>query len=516
MSNQLPVSYTTEETRTAIESAAAAGAGDYKCLVCIFLFGASDSHNMVIPYGNGNPNRSLYETARAYGVRLGDKNVTNQFSNELDSMTLNDAGGPGTSPGGGAPAYEWALHPSLTGLRSDWYDGDLAIVRDVGVLNRPTTKELYNTNPNDLYRPDRLFAHNIQQLAWQKALPFRSPESTGWFGRTTNLLDEFFNPDMRVSSGCISVSGANPQTFAYSPKVNVVYPATIIPGGDSRSYANFDTTRDNFYHKNSPDASPVGYPPLPKNNVMNAFSRIFRNSVDSQAAVNSNGGGWVENDGGIGTQLEAIFDNANTEIINTTLDTPDPNDVNGSNPRTLPNSYFINIMKNVAKVIYSRGDVSGVGFNQRRQLIFSGVGGWDNHNNLRYFHDPNLKTLDICIKALRDAVKLMGLENNVTIFTETDFGRTFRSNGTFGTDHAWSGHSFVVGGAVKGGMYGPEPDYTLGGDKDVSNLGRFIPNYSIEQYYGTLLKWFDIPDAQIPLVLPAINLFTPSDIGFMN
>lgn len=514
MSNKLPISYTTQETRFAVENAAASTSGDYKCLVCIFLFGASDSHNMVVPYGNANPNRSLYEIARAYGVRLGDKNVANQFSNELDSMTLNGPNGPGTSPGGGAPAYEWALHPSLTGLKNDWYDGDLAIVRDVGVLNRPTTKELYNTNPDNLYRPDRLFAHNIQQLAWQEALPFRSPESTGWFGRTTNLLDDFFNPDMRVSSGCISVSGANPQTFAYSPKINVVYPAITIPAGDWRLYSNFSAVRDNFYHKNSPNASPVGYPPLPKNNIMNAFSQIFKNSVDSQEDVNTNGSGWSVNDS-IGAQLEAIFTTASTEVLNTTVDTPDPNDISGSNQRPLPNSRFVDIVKNIAKIIYSRGDVNGVGFDQRRQLIFSGVGGWDNHNNLRYFHDPNLKTLDICIKALRDAIKLMGLDDNVTIFTETEFGRTFRSNGTFGTDHAWSGHSFVVGGAVKGGMYGPEPDYALDGSKDVSRLGRFIPNYSLEQYYGTLLKWFDVPEGQIPLILPAIDLFTPTDIGFM-
>jgi len=500
MSNQLPESYKSSSTVQSMELAAGSTESDYKCLVCIFLFGASDSHNMVIPYGNSNPNRSLYEIARAYGVRF--------ENSELEQSILF-----GTDP-------QWALHPSLSGLLSEWNDQKLAIVRDVGVLNRPTTKEQYLTNPSDLYKPDRLFAHNIQQLAWQKALPFRSTESTGWFGRTTNLMDDYFNPDMRVSSGCTSVSGANPQTFAYSPKVNVVYPAVVIPGGSNRgaNYALFTTARDNFYHKFSSDLSPVGYPVLPQNSIFNAFSQIFKSSVDSQESVNTNGQGWDENDGGIGTQLEAIFDNASALVSSTIVETPDPTDPTGVTKfeRPLPNTYFVNTMKNIAKVIYSRGDVEGVGFNQRRQLIFSGVGGWDNHNNLRYFHDPNLRTLDICIKALTDALKLMGVYDDVTVFTETEFSRTFRSNGTYGTDHAWSGHSFVVGGSVKGGMYGPEPNYTLGGPLDVSNLGRFIPNYSLEQYYGTLLKWFDVPENLIPLVLPAMGLFSPLDIGFMR
>lgn len=511
MANQLPENYISDSTiqslTTASDNAAAAasaaGVEDYKALVCIFLFGAVDSHNMVVPYGESNTNRSKYETARALGVRLEESELTNTLL--------------GTNP------EEWALHPQLPNFFTEWNNNKLAIVRDVGVLNRPTTKELYQTNPNDLYRPDRLFAHNIQQLAWQTALPFREPKSTGWFGRTTNLIDEVFNPDSRIGSSCISVSGANPQTFAYSPKVSVMFPATTIPEGNNRGLNNdtFTTGRDDFYHKNSPPSSPVGYPRFPRNVMYNAFNQVFNNSVDSQKDVNTNGQGWNANDNGIGKQLEDIFSNAYDDILSTKVNVPDPTQADpfaAENliERSLPNSYFLSTVKNIAKIIYSRGDVGGIGFDQKRQMIFSGVGGWDNHNNLRYYHDALLRSLDICIKALRDAIELMGLGDNVTIFTETDFGRTFRSNGTYGADHAWSGHSFVIGGAVKGGMYGPEPDYELGGPLDVSNLGRFIPNYSIEQYYGTLLKWFDIPEEQISLVLPAIDLFTPTDIGFMN
>lgn len=510
MSNKLPDSYISEETIQSLQESFNASGDDYKCIVCVFLFGAADAHNMLVPYGPTNPNRALYNVARARAVRL--ENI------ELESTLL--SGGPGTSPKDipGAPAYEWALHPSLEGMHQEWNNSSLAIVRHVGVLNRPTTKFEYINNPDGLYVPDSLFSHNSQVLTWQAALPFKALQTTGWFGRTSSLIDRVFNAQARVDSGTISVAGASPQTFAYSPKTTVVFPGFTISPGDNRGSSNdlFVRARDNFYHRNSPLGSPIGYPPEPVNNIYNAFSRIFRNSVTSQEDVNVNGQGWDPNDGGIGTQLEQIFIDAVEVLSEETVIVPDPLSPNETYTLQVPAQGFIFSMKNIAKIIYSRGDSNGIGFKQMRQMIYSGLGGWDHHNSLRYHHDTRTRTLDICLKALIDALKLMGVYDKVTIFTESDFGRTFRSNGTYGVDHAWATHCFVMGGAVQGGLYGPEPDYTLGGPKDVSTLGRFIPEFSLEQYYGTLLKWFDVPEELIPLILPAIDLFDPKDIGFMG
>ena len=52
----------------------------------------------------------------------------------------------------------------------------------------------------------------------------------------------------------------------------------------------------------------------------------------------------------------------------------------------------------------------------------------------------------------------MGLGNNVTAFTISDFGRTLTSNSD-GTDHGWGSHHFVVGGAVQG--HGRNPSRPL-------------------------------------------------------
>ena len=77
------------------------------------------------------------------------------------------------------------------------------------------------------------------------------------------------------------------------------------------------------------------------------------------------------------------------------------------------------------------------------------------------------------------------MENSVTLFTHSDFGRTLTSNGD-GADHAWGGVQYVVGGAVRGqNVYGEYPLLQIGSAQDVGG-GRFIPTTSADQYAATL------------------------------
>ena len=485
MSNALPSDYISPATKLLLSSAAQNATG-YKALVCIFLFGANDSHNTVVPYDG--PNRALYETARPYGVRVG--------LSEVASTILT-----GTDP-------VWALNPVMAGFKERWDEGNLAVVRDVGILNKPTSKTQYLSGGPE-YKPDRLFAHNVQQVSVQAAVPFKALPNTGWFGRTSNLIDEIYNPTATIGSSTISSSGTATQLGSYGTKISSVYPPVVIGAGNARgsNSTDFYNARDLFYHKN-------GLPKFDRNIMHNAFRDIFRNSLNSQEDLNANVTSWDPLDGGVGAQIEAVFTAASALISSTTLTTPDPTTTSGVITGTsLRATSFLTTIKNIAKIIYSQGVT---GLDQSRQMMFAAMGNYDHHSNLRVNHDAHLATLDISLNALNDALILMGMQDKVTIFTETDFARTFRSNGTYGTDHAWAGHNFVVGGAVQGGVYGPEPDYTLGGSKDISTLGRFVPTFSYEQYYGTLLKWFDVPPELIPLVLPALPLFSPADIGFMG
>jgi uncharacterized protein (DUF1501 family) len=122
-----------------------------------------------------------------------------------------------------------------------------------------------------------------------------------------------------------------------------------------------------------------------------------------------------------------------------------------------------------------------------------------------------------------------GIADKVTTFTASDFGRTLASNGD-GSDHGWGSHHFVVGGAVKGKeLYGTAPVVSInnpanqpGYDGHVGQ-GRLIPTTSVDQYAATLAKWFGVPDADLPSILPNITHFGgsldginyPRDVGFM-
>jgi uncharacterized protein (DUF1501 family) len=109
----------------------------------------------------------------------------------------------------------------------------------------------------------------------------------------------------------------------------------------------------------------------------------------------------------------------------------------------------------------------------------------------------------------------MGMEDEVTTFNLSDFGRSIGNNGD-GTDHAWGAHHFVLGGAVTGGLYGKLPDLTLGGVDDISSKGRLIPSTSMSQYLGTIVKWFGADEAMLNGLFTERGNFTEKDLGFMG
>jgi len=109
------------------------------------------------------------------------------------------------------------------------------------------------------------------------------------------------------------------------------------------------------------------------------------------------------------------------------------------------------------------------------------------------------------------------LSSNVTAFTQSEFGRTFQSTGT-GSDHAWGNHQMVLGGAVKGGIYGSMPTFALGGPDDAGNRGVWIPKISTAQFCATLGKWFGAADSDLGWAFQALSKFPVNthDLGFMK
>jgi uncharacterized protein (DUF1501 family) len=125
--------------------------------------------------------------------------------------------------------------------------------------------------------------------------------------------------------------------------------------------------------------------------------------------------------------------------------------------------------------------------------------------------------LSPALQAFYAATQELGVAQNVTTFTESDFSRTFQPTTTDGSDHAWGGHHMVLGGAVQGGqIFGQFPAFELGGPNDTDTRGRWIPTTSVDQYGATLCNWFGLPASALATVFPNLANFSTSNLGFLG
>ena len=142
------------------------------------------------------------------------------------------------------------------------------------------------------------------------------------------------------------------------------------------------------------------------------------------------------------------------------------------------------------------------------------MGGFDTHTSQDYNHWALLSEMSAAMNAFYNATVEVGLSNQVTAFTQSEFGRTLQPNGT-GTDHAWGGHQIILGGAVRGGVYGQMPEFALGGPDDANNRGVWIPKISTSQFGATLGRWFGATPGELAVAFPNLSLFPTTDVGFM-
>ena len=148
-----------------------------------------------------------------------------------------------------------------------------------------------------------------------------------------------------------------------------------------------------------------------------------------------------------------------------------------------PNNDFASSLQTVAKLIL--GGLS-------TRVYYVSLGGFDTHSNQPDTHGNLLGTLADGLAAFYADLGLQGRARDVTTITFSEFGRRVQENGGAGTDHGAASALFVMGGAVKGGVYG---DYPKLDDLDDGDL-RFHTDF--RRVYATLLdRWMDSPSRPI-------------------
>jgi uncharacterized protein (DUF1501 family) len=156
---------------------------------------------------------------------------------------------------------------------------------------------------------------------------------------------------------------------------------------------------------------------------------------------------------------------------------------------------------------------------QTRQLYYVSRGGWDHHRDLISGQSTMMPEVSQALNAFKSALVELGVYDEVTTFGVSDFARTCTSNGQ-GSDHAWGGNYFVMGGSVNGGdVYAHYPNSLLnatgpdGGTIDVGR-GRYIPTTSVDEYYAELAMWFGVPDgSDLEAILPNLRNFISAGAG---
>ena len=453
---------------------------DYKALVCISLDGGNDGNNMIVPK-HSDANVSGYPQYAAARAAKGLAIARDQLLS-IAVPRLNN--------------LEYGFHPNFGeinaggdlnhGIYELFAQGKLAVVANVGTLIMPMTRQQYIDN--SVPKPYQLGSHFDQQAQMYTARA-DTRFQIGWGGQIADARHAVDNPGALVpmvssiNGNALFTLGASTRALSLADAGTPLNRVFVLNGFENNDPAT-NARRTIFERLRRRDLD---------SDLIKAASHITDQAVAAGQAFN--------------TQQEVTV--------------------------TFPNTEIGLQLKQVARIIKKRNDI-GI----RRQIFFCHLGGFDTHNgqvagqtdgqNGLFYH------LSQAMRAFYDEMTAQGVENGVTVFTLSEFGRTFDpadSGINVGSDHGWGNHMLVMGGAVRGGdFYGStRPDGTgdifptlvNNGPDDADSAGsasrgRWIPTVSVEQYAATLARWFGVPENEINAIFPNLANFPITDLGFMN
>ena len=349
----------------------------------------------------------------------------------------------------------YAFHAGLAEMASLFSANQLAVVANVGTLVQPTTRAQYQNQSVPL--PVNLFSHSDQQAQWQTCA-LNGPGATGWAGRTADLVSHLntsaFPAFLSTAGNAVMGVGAQTRPVVLSPGQSLALPGASAPYAGLQSLLTLNTGITLAQAANATVASSV------------ADAQSLGNTLAQAAPLTTRFPATC-----LGAQLAQV-----------------------------------------AQVIQMRGSIG-----MSRQIFFCALGGFDTHASQIAVHSSLYPQMSQALFAFQSALGELGVQNNVTTFTASEFSRTFQPTTGNGTDHGWGGHQFVLGGAVAGGdVYGAFPNFELGGPDDADVRGRWIPKVSVDQYGATLSSWFGVPDASLQAVFPNVANFSPQKLSFLN
>jgi uncharacterized protein (DUF1501 family) len=375
-----------------------------------------------------------------------------------------------------ASGGSYGFHPNLTQLRDLFNQQKLAVVSNVGPLVEPLSQATYINGTGK--KPLQLFSHSDQVGLFQTSIA-NIVSQTGWGGRVADTLVGLNGPatfpqNISIAGINLLLTGVNTRQLAVADSGTSLANVLQLIMTGTTSEVNSRTTS------------------------FNELRNYDRNFTLIKAASD--------------TRTSAIQTDAALSNVNPILQT------------VFPNTSLGRQLLQVARLIKASTDPTA-GINMKRQIFFCQIGGFDTHSAQNNGQGNLLTQVSAAMRAFYDATVELGLANNVTTFTLSDFGRTLQPAGSgaaqVGSDHAWGNHHFIMGGSVLGGrFYGTYPTLALGGPDDTNTpganaRGRWIPTLSVEQYAATLATWYGLSSVDLSAVFPLIGRFSSPTLPFM-
>ena len=444
----------------ALGESAAATATDYKALVCVFMIGGNDNFNTLVPYDAAN--YAIYNQQRP------------AIATALSALTPTLLTPATALPGG----EQFALAPALSPLLPLFNGGQMALMLNIGTLIEPIASAAAYASAPATSLPPQLFSHLDQRAFYQAEGPVGN--TSGWGGRIADLF----------------AAGNGNSLFT-----------CISPAGDSLFLTGLSTETYSI--------SPTGGA-IP---IKSIVSPLFGSSACQSVMKTLTTAQRTDAGGNLANLFEATYADVvsrslmGQQVLGTVLP--------ATTVTTFPTTTKTNLsaqLSMVARVIAAR-NASGIG--ATRQVFMVGAGNVDTHNAVVTVQPPLLSDVAVSMAAFYAEMNALGVQNNVTSFTVSDFGRTLNSDGD-GSDHGWGSVHCVVGGAVNGkNFYGTAPvlppSLTTPGPLDVGR-GRFVPTMAVDQFGATLGSWFGVSNANLLTIFPNLSNFDAStrNLGFMQ
>jgi uncharacterized protein (DUF1501 family) len=332
-----------------------------------------------------------------------------------------------------------ALNPRLGGLKSLYDEGNMAIVHGVGYPN-----------------PNR--SHFRSTEIWQTASDADHTLSDGWLGRYFDNCCSGADPTVGVAIG-----EETPQAFAAKNPTGVTF-----------------SRPEQFRFRSSE----------PNSGQMSAEEIFFRQL--NEAGGSEDSGTAASNAGG---SIGAIPGRARNNL--STLDFLQRTALDAQ----LSSDKILAIARKYKSTVpYPQGQLAA-SLNIIARMIAGGLptrvyyasqGGFDTHAGQINTHERLMGEFNDAVAAFIADLKQQGNFGRVLLMTFSEFGRRVQENANGGTDHGAAAPMFVLGGAVKAGLFGKYPSLT---DLDRGDL-KF--NTDFRSVYGTILdKWLKAPSESV-------------------